>query len=66
MFARFRSKTRPPARGDVPRRLAIVDAFELDDSADDLPCPWCRARTAESDSRCPSCGRAFGNLELQT
>ena len=26
----------------------------------DLPCPWCRAETAESDTRCPGCGRRFG------
>jgi hypothetical protein len=27
---------------------------------DDLPCPWCHGPTAESDPRCPSCGRRFG------
>ena len=26
----------------------------------DLPCPWCRAVTSESDRRCPSCGQPFG------
>ncbi len=65
MFARFRSRTRPPVRGEVPRRLAIVDPFEFDDSADDLPCPWCRAHTSETDAECPTCGRAFGGMELQ-
>jgi len=27
---------------------------------DDLPCPWCHAATAESDTRCPSCQQRFG------
>ena len=27
---------------------------------DDLPCPWCNAATAESDTRCPSCHQRFG------
>jgi hypothetical protein len=26
----------------------------------DLPCPWCRAQTSESDDHCPSCGQKFG------
>ncbi len=26
----------------------------------DLPCPWCRAQTNESDHHCPSCGQRFG------
>ena len=26
----------------------------------DLPCPWCRADTAETDDSCPGCGQAFG------
>ncbi len=26
----------------------------------DLPCPWCRADTAETDVRCPGCGQLFG------
>jgi hypothetical protein len=26
----------------------------------DLPCPWCRAATSESDRRCPSCAQPFG------
>ena len=28
--------------------------------AADLPCPWCRAQTTESDTACPGCGRRFG------
>lgn len=26
----------------------------------DLPCPWCRAQTADADNHCPSCGHRFG------
>lgn len=26
----------------------------------DLPCPWCRAQTADNDVHCPSCGHRFG------
>ena len=26
----------------------------------DLPCPWCRSATAESDTRCPTCRQRFG------
>ncbi len=26
----------------------------------DLPCPWCRAQTSDSDDHCPSCGHRFG------
>ncbi len=26
----------------------------------DLPCPWCRAATSESDSECMTCGQPFG------
>jgi hypothetical protein len=26
----------------------------------DLPCPWCRSQTSESDHHCPSCGQKFG------
>ena len=26
----------------------------------DLPCPWCRAPTAETDTSCPRCGKRFG------
>lgn len=26
----------------------------------DLPCPWCRAATTESDTHCPSCHQRFG------
>lgn len=66
MFQVFRSKTRPPRRGVVPPRLAVVEAFELDDGAEDLPCPWCRSSTASDDRACPSCGRAFGGLHLRS
>ena len=26
----------------------------------DLPCPWCRAATRESDLECLTCGQRFG------
>lgn len=26
----------------------------------DLPCPWCRAATTESDTECATCGQRFG------
>lgn len=26
----------------------------------DLPCPWCRAATNETDAYCGSCGQPFG------
>ena len=26
----------------------------------DLPCPWCNAATAETDTACPACGQPFG------
>lgn len=26
----------------------------------DLPCPWCKGATSESDTACPSCGQLFG------
>ncbi len=32
----------------------------------DLPCPWCLASTAETDSSCRSCGRAFGHGPTST
>jgi hypothetical protein len=28
----------------------------------DLPCPWCRGSTRETDRACASCGRTFGSL----
>ncbi|MBA2337153.1 MAG: hypothetical protein H0V96_05240 [Acidimicrobiia bacterium] len=30
------------------------------DLSSDLPCPWCRAATIDTDVRCPSCGQRFG------
>jgi len=26
----------------------------------DLPCPWCRSATSETDTECPDCGQSFG------
>ena len=33
--------------------------IELSEYAD-LPCPWCRAASRESDAYCTSCGQTFG------
>lgn len=38
-----------------PRLIVDLSAEERD-----LPCPWCRGATHESDDRCPSCDRRFG------
>lgn len=38
-----------------PRLVADLSASE-----GDLPCPWCKAPTTETDDRCPRCGRRFG------
>jgi hypothetical protein len=45
-------------------RVVLIDPRLVVDLSDEnggeLPCPWCRASTAESDTRCPSCHQAFG------
>lgn len=38
-------------------RRQVVDLVE---GESDLPCPWCRGATEDTDERCPSCGRRFG------
>lgn len=38
-----------------PRMVVDLSAKE-----GELPCPWCRSDTDESDTKCPSCGRRFG------
>ena len=30
------------------------------DASSDLPCPWCRAATSETDTHCPNCHQPFG------
>ena len=40
------SQTRSPT-------LSLVDS-------DDLPCPWCRSATLETDEYCVGCGQPFG------
>ncbi len=40
----------------VDPRLVV----DLARAESELPCPWCRAATAEADDRCPSCGHRFG------
>lgn len=41
------------------RRSEAV-GHEHDETADDLPCPWCLTATSEGDQRCPGCQRRFG------
>lgn len=36
--------------------------IELSEDDTDLPCPWCRAATEESDRQCPNCRRTFGSV----
>ncbi len=32
----------------------------------DLPCPWCRSATHESDDYCTSCGQPFGTSKQRS
>jgi len=46
-------------------KRAVVDhrsgsRFAAIDESSDLPCPWCRSATRESDRHCPTCGQRFG------
>ena len=43
-------------RSDRPIQAPTVSLTDLTD----LPCPWCRAATNESDDYCSSCGQPFG------
>jgi hypothetical protein len=47
---------RAAASSESPERIA----FGTRGDGADLPCPWCRAQTSESDHHCPSCGQRFG------
>ena len=38
----------------------VLPLAGFDEPPADLPCPWCQAPPAESDSYCPSCGQPFG------
>jgi hypothetical protein len=50
-------RRRYPPGMDVPlaKLIDVDDAIELD-----LPCPWCRFPTAETDDCCSGCGKRFG------
>ena len=50
-------RRRYPPGVDVPlaKLIGLDDAIELD-----LPCPWCRTPTVESDDCCAGCGKRFG------
>jgi hypothetical protein len=41
----------------IPMRVDMTPTYT---EGLDLPCPWCRAETSETDDRCPGCGRRFG------
>lgn len=34
--------------------------YSAAEESSDLPCPWCRSSTRESDRHCPTCGQRFG------
>lgn len=38
----------------------VVEFVDELEHPDDLPCPWCRTATRETDNRCPGCQRRFG------
>jgi hypothetical protein len=42
-------------------RLVPLSRLIPEGDALDLPCPWCRAPTAEADDICPNCGKRFGD-----
>ena len=44
--------------GGLPRAFPSLSIAT--DVASDLPCPWCRAATSETDTHCPSCRQPFG------
>lgn len=48
---------RGPGRG---RSTAPGNSHPRFAEAIDLPCPWCRNATSESDVECRTCGQAFG------
>lgn len=50
------------AMGARDRSYAVESSLvvNLAPDGDDLPCPWCRAVTHETDDRCPTCDRRFG------
>jgi hypothetical protein len=38
----------------------VVRFSDLLGEDSDLPCPWCKAPTNETDQACRACGRRFG------
>jgi hypothetical protein len=62
-FATFLVTIALVAIGGRPRAArGTQSAFGFGTTGDgsDLPCPWCRAQTSESDDHCPNCGQRFG------
>jgi hypothetical protein len=47
------------ALGGSALSARIVSLARLMPDEVDLPCPWCRAATAENDEACPNCGARF-------
>ena len=41
-------------------RSVALGFVPLEETATDLPCPWCSASTREVDDHCSSCGQPFG------
>lgn len=50
------------AAGGRRVRAEHPPTIQLGDYAD-LPCPWCRAPTRESDDYCTGCGQTFGSVQ---
>ena len=46
--------------GTAPLEAGRWALTSLTDPSVDLPCPWCRAATTESDTHCPNCHQRFG------
>lgn len=42
------------------RRQQISPPISLDTTETDLPCPWCKGPTADTDNACITCGQDFG------
>ena len=52
--------SRRQAASSVGSPSRVYAASHFTEASPDLPCPWCRASAAESDTHCPSCHQPFG------
>ena len=50
---------RQPSTSGVWSR-SLHPTADRTEASSDLPCPWCRSATRESDTHCPSCRQPFG------